>query len=119
MMNKQLKHMFSLSGLMSRKRRLAASMTSIVLCGAAWSVSAELLHAAPKPEHTQANSRRSAVHDYGKSGDDPATEIDESAILASDNLAENGQYQNSTKFAMTANATPVSVYKYQKGSSGS
>lgn len=66
-----------------------------------------------------ADTKGHAVHDYGKSGDDPATEIDEAAILASDNLAENGRYQHSTKFSMTANATPVSIYKYQKGSPSS
>lgn len=60
-----------------------------------------------------------AVHDYGKSGDDPATEIDESAIVASDDVAENNQYRKSTKFVMTANGTSVSIFKYQKGPLGS
>lgn len=60
-----------------------------------------------------------AVHDYGKSGDDPATAVDESAILGSDDVAENTQYRESTTFALTANDTSVCVYKYQKGPAGS
>jgi len=59
------------------------------------------------------------VHDYGRSGDDPATAVDESAIAASDNISENKQYAESTKYAMTANDTPVSIYKYKKGPDGS
>lgn len=66
-----------------------------------------------------AGGSRGAVHDYGKSGDDPATGIDESAVLASDNISENKQYAESAKYAMTANDTPVSVYRYQKGRIGS
>ena len=60
-----------------------------------------------------------AVHDYGKSGDDPATEFDESSVLASDDIAENKQYRESTRFAMTTNETSVSIHKYQKGPDGS
>lgn len=66
-----------------------------------------------------AEGQRPAVHNYGKSGDDPATEVDESAILASDDLSENKQYRESIKYALVVNDTPVSVYKYQKGPIGS
>lgn len=66
-----------------------------------------------------ANGERVAVHDYGKSGDDPATDIDESAIVASDDVAENKRYPESTRFSLTANGTPVSIYKYKKGPDGS
>ncbi len=70
--------------------------------------------------HLAAEGKGGAVHDYGKSGDDPATtEIDESAILASDDITENTQYPESTKFEMTANDTSVSVYMYKKGPDGS
>lgn len=55
-----------------------------------------------------------AVHDYGKSGDDPATDEDESAIVANSDVFKSAQYQESTKYSLTANGTPVSVYKYQK-----
>lgn len=67
-----------------------------------------------------ADADRGGVHDYGRSGDDPATpEVDESAIAASADRVENKQYPESTKYAMTANETPVSIYKYQKGPDGS
>lgn len=67
-----------------------------------------------------ADADRGAIHDYGRSGDDPATpEVDESAIVASADIVENKQYPESTKYGMTANETPVSIYKYQKGSDGS
>lgn len=57
---------------------------------------------------------RGAVHDYGKSGDDPATPEDESAVVANSDPFKSGQYQESTKYSLKANGTPVSVYKYQK-----
>lgn len=67
-----------------------------------------------------AEANRGAVHDYGRPGDDPATpEIDESAVLASDDIVENKRYPESTQFTMTANETPVSIYKYRKGPDGS
>ena len=55
------------------------------------------------------------IHDYGKSGDDPATpDVDESAIVANSNVMQSAQYQESTKYELKVNGTPVSVYKYQK-----
>lgn len=66
-----------------------------------------------------ATTRMAPVHDYGKSGDDPATpDLDESAVLASDDVVENKQYPESTRYALTANNTPVSIYKYKKGPEG-
>lgn len=55
-----------------------------------------------------------SVHDYGKSGDDPATPEDESNLVADENVFRSAQYQESTKYSLTANGTPISVYKYQK-----
>ncbi len=55
-----------------------------------------------------------AVHDYGKSGDDPATEEDESAVVANSDVMQSVQYQESTKFNLVVNETPVTTYKYQK-----
>lgn len=58
---------------------------------------------------------RGAVHDYGKSGDDPATpDVDESALVYNADVFKSAQYQESTKYELKANGTPVSVYKYQK-----
>lgn len=57
---------------------------------------------------------RPSVHDYGKSGDDPETAEDESAIVANDDLMKSASYQESTKYDLKANGTDVSVYKYQK-----
>ena len=59
------------------------------------------------------------VHDYGKTGDDPATVEDESAIVANEDVLKSAQYQESTKYSLTANNTPVSVFKYQKKTSPS
>lgn len=59
---------------------------------------------------------RGAVHDYGKSGDDPQTTEDESAIVYNADVMKSAQYQESTKYTLKANGTPVSVYKYQKQS---
>lgn len=67
------------------------------------------------PEVTSAVGRPS-VHDYGKSGDDPTTAEDESAIVYNDDVRKSAQYQESTKYELKANGTPVSVYKYQKQS---
>lgn len=57
---------------------------------------------------------RPAVHDYGKSGDDPATVEDESALVANENIMASAQYKESDKYELKANGTVVSVYKYQK-----
>ena len=57
---------------------------------------------------------RPAVHDYGKSGDDPATPEDESELVADSDVKKSAQYQESTKYRLKANGTEVSVYKYQK-----
>ena len=55
------------------------------------------------------------IHDYGKTGDDPATpDVDESAIVANSDVLRSAQYQESTKYELKVNGTPVSVYKYQK-----
>lgn len=55
------------------------------------------------------------IHDYGKTGDDPATpDVDESAIVANSDVLKSAQYQESTKYELKVNGTPVSVYKYQK-----
>ena len=38
------------------------------------------------------------IHDYGKTGDDPATpDVDESAIVANSDVLRSAQYQESTK----------------------
>lgn len=55
------------------------------------------------------------VHDYGKSGDDPATEEDESQTVYSADYAVNASYGESTKYSLTANQTDISVYQYRKG----
>ena len=57
---------------------------------------------------------RPSVHDYSKSGDDPETAEDESAVVANDDLMKSASYQESTKYDLKANGTDVSVYKYQK-----
>ena len=57
---------------------------------------------------------RPSVHDYGKSGDDPETAEDESAVVANNDLMKSASYQESTKYDLKANGTDVSVYKYQK-----
>ena len=55
------------------------------------------------------------IHDYGKTGDDPATpDVDESVIVANSDVLRSAQYQESTKYELKVNGTPVSVYKYQK-----
>ena len=55
------------------------------------------------------------IHDYGKSGDDPTTpDVDESAIVANSDVLKSAQYQESSKYELKVNGTPVSVYKYQK-----
>ena len=55
------------------------------------------------------------IHDYGKSGDDPTTpDVDESAVVANSDVLKSAQYQESTKYELKVNGTPVSVYKYQK-----
>ena len=55
------------------------------------------------------------IHDYGKTGDDPTTpDVDESAIVANSDVLKSAQYQESTKYELKVNGTPVSVYKYQK-----
>ena len=55
------------------------------------------------------------IHDYGKTGDDPTTpDVDESAIVADSDVLKSAQYQESTKYELKVNGTPVSVYKYQK-----
>ena len=55
------------------------------------------------------------IHDYRKTGDDPATpDVDESAIVANSDVLRSAQYQESTKYELKVNGTPVSVYKYQK-----
>jgi uncharacterized protein YjdB len=56
------------------------------------------------------------IHDYGKVGDDPDTEIDESAIVADSDVLKSAQYQESSKYELKANGTPITVYKYQKSS---
>ena len=54
------------------------------------------------------------VHDYGKSGDDPATPEDESALVYSEDYLANASYGESTKYSMKANQTDISVYQYRK-----
>ena len=49
------------------------------------------------------------IHDYGKTGDDPATpDVDESAIVANSDVLRSAQYQESTKYELKVNGTPVS-----------
>lgn len=38
----------------------------------------------------------------------------ESAIVANSDVLRSAQYQESTKYELKVNGTPVSVYKYQK-----
>ena len=40
--------------------------------------------------------------------------MDESAIVANSDVLKSAQYQESTKYELKVNGTPVSVYKYQK-----
>ena len=77
-----------------------------------------LLGAAPGRMVTAAPSANeaisTAVHDYGKSGDDPKTAEDESAIVANADPMKSAQYQESGKYGLQVNDTPVTVYRYQK-----
>lgn len=44
------------------------------------------------------------IHDYGKTGDDPATpDVDESAIVANSDVLRSAQYQESTKYELKVN----------------
>ena len=58
---------------------------------------------------------RPAVHDYGKSGDDPETPEDESELVADSDVKKSAQYQESTKYRLKANGTEVSVIITSKG----
>ncbi len=68
------------------------------------------------PELFSADAEGNMVHDYGKSGDDPATiDVDESDIVASDDIVRNKQYQLSSKYEMATNGISISIYQYKKG----
>ena len=56
------------------------------------------------------------IHDYGKSGDDPTTDVDESQRVYSKDYLANASYGESEKYSMTANQTAISVYQYRKNS---
>ena len=65
------------------------------------------------------NKAAAAVHDYGRCGDDPATLVDESLTVASEDTVKNKRYMESTKYGLAVDETMVSVYKYKKGADGS
>lgn len=54
------------------------------------------------------------VHDYGKSGDDPATAEDESLLVYSEDYLANASYGESARYSVKANQTDISVYQYRK-----
>ncbi len=106
------------TGWLKRTAALAMSafMAVTMVPVSALSVEAEERNAETGNASVFQTDGRGAVHDYGKSGDDPATEADESAVVANDDPLKSAQYQESTKYDLKANGTSVSVYKYQKQS---
>lgn len=89
------------------ERCIAAALSAILITGAFPVIS-------EAADNNFDYTGRPAVHDYGKSGDDPATEEDESALVYNDNIMASAQYKESEKYELKANGTEVSVYKYQK-----
>ncbi|MGN1116458.1 MAG: glycosyl hydrolase family 28 protein, partial [Candidatus Ornithomonoglobus sp.] len=89
---------------MERKRtqKLLAALTAAAMAAAAFPAGVPWVYAA-----------EGAVHDYGKPGDDPATEADESAAVYNSDVLKSASYAESTKYGVTANGTAVTAYKYQ------
>ena len=108
-----------MAGKRLRKRGIALAL-SVILAGGGMSslIPSYDVQAEETPYGTEAEAPsyegRPAVHDYGKSGDDPDTPEDESEIVANSDLMKSAQYQESTKYRLKANGTEVSVYNYQK-----
>lgn len=62
-----------------------------------------------------ASAASGEVHDYGRVGDDPLTEEDESEVVKNDsNLMQSAWDAESTKYSVNVNTTPVQPYKYRK-----
>lgn len=98
------------------KRVVALAMASaLTATGITYPISAEGMSGANGGEEAAAAPLSGGtVHDYGKSGDDPATPEDESAIVFHEDVMRSASYAESSKYGLQANGTDVSVYKYQK-----
>ncbi len=112
-MNKNRKRYSKKTGLRAMAFSMAAAMAVTL-----YPIPAFAAESGQTAEQTQVQVQDKTggnIHDYGKSGDDPTTpDVDESAIVANSDVLKSAQYQESTKYELKVNGTPVSVYKYQK-----
>ena len=112
-MNKNRKRYSKKTGLRAMAFSMAAAMAVTL-----YPIPAFAAESGQTAEQTQVQVQDKTggnIHDYGKSGDDPTTpDVDESAIVADSDVLKSAQYQESTKYELKVNGTPVSVYKYQK-----
>ena len=110
-MNKNRKRYSKKTGIRAMALSMAAAMAVTL-----YPIPAFAVENGQAAEQTQVQNKTGGnIHDYGKTGDDPATpDVDESAIVANSDVLKSAQYQESTKYELKVNGTPVSVYKYQK-----
>ena len=110
-MNKNRKRYSKKTGIRAMALSIAAAMAVTL-----YPIPAFAVENGQAAEQTKVQDKTGGnIHDYGKSGDDPTTpDVDESAVVANSDVLKSAQYQESTKYELKVNGTPVSVYKYQK-----
>ena len=110
-MNKNRKRYSKKTGIRAMALSIAAAMAVTL-----YPIPAFAVENGQAAEQTQVQDKTGGnIHDYGKSGDDPTTpDVDESSVVANSDVLKSAQYQESTKYELKVNGTPVSVYKYQK-----